>query len=161
MARAILTLILAVAASAGSDPFLGTWKANFDKSSTTVPDPPPRPAAMWMRYEPAGGGYRLTAWAVTADGQTTSRERVVTFDGKEHPQSPDGPPENVVIHRKLDLYTEEIVYRTGDRVTTRIVRQVSADGKTLTYTSYGTSTAVPNKTVIVYEKSPDQPATQR
>lgn len=46
-----------------------------------------------------------------ADGQKRRTERVVTYDGMEHPRTPDSPAGDVVINRKIDRNTEEIVYK--------------------------------------------------
>ncbi|HWQ90430.1 MAG TPA: hypothetical protein VN673_02075 [Clostridia bacterium] len=116
-------------------------------------DPPPRPVSMTMRYESHEGGFRLTGEAIMADGQKRRTERVVTYDGKEHPRAPDSPAGDVVINRKIDRNTEEIVYKRNGKISTTITQVVSSDGKTLTYTSKTTSeSGEPNETVIVYEK---------
>ena len=154
MARVgILIALLATAAFAADDPFLGTWKCNFDKSSTTVANPPPHPVSMTLRYERQGDGFRITAESVAEDGQKRSSERIVVYDGLEHPQTPGGPPGDVVVSRRISHNTEEIVYKSDGKVTTRISRVVSADGKTLTYTSHYTpAKGEPNVVILVYEK---------
>jgi len=153
MVRVLLTVAFAVCAFAGDDPFLGTWKCNFEKSITTVPNPPPRPVSMTLRYEPHGAGFRITAEAVMADGQKHASERIVVYDGEEHPRTPDAPAGDVVINRRVGRNTEEIVYKRDGKITSTITRVVSPDGKTLTYTSKTTPGAGPEgDTVIVYEK---------
>src|SRR5262252_3011312 len=66
-----LAVLIAIAACAlaADDPFLGNWKCNFQKSKTTVANPPPQPVSMTLRYEAEGDGFRITAEAVTADGE--------------------------------------------------------------------------------------------
>ena len=59
----------------------------------------------------------------------------------------------MVVGRRIDRNTEEIVYKSDGKVTTRIIRVVSADGKTLTYTSnYTPEKGEPNVVILVYEK---------
>jgi len=153
MVKVLTLFVFATCVFAGDDPFLGTWKCNFERSSTTVANPPPQPVSMTLRYVAQGSGFQITGEAVTADGQKRTTARFVIFDGEEHPQTPDSPPGDIVIYRRSGRNAEEIVYKREGKVTTKISRVVSEDGKTLTYTSDSISdSGAPNKTVIVYEK---------
>jgi hypothetical protein len=153
MARILAFFALVLCAFAGDDPFLGTWKCNFEKSGTTVANPPARPVSMTLRYVADGAGFRITGEALMSDGQKRASERTVVYDGEEHPRTPDSPADDVVINRRIDRNTEEIVYKRAGKITTTITRVISQNGKALTYTSKSISdSGAPNETVIVYEK---------
>ncbi len=153
MHRILILLVAAACAFAADDPFLGLWKCNFQKSRTTVASPPPQPVSMTLRYEKEGDRFRITAEAVTADGQSQRTERTVRYGDAELPRTPNSPPGDVVINRRLDRKTEEIVYKRDGKVTSVITRIVSQDGKTLTYTAKTTGDdGKPNETIIVYER---------
>lgn len=147
MTKAFVLVVLSACALFAGDPFLGTWKCNFEKSRTNDPNPPPRPETMIMRYEPVEGGFRITSEAIWSDGQKRRVEHIVIHDGKERPRAGDSPPGDVVICRRPDRYTEELVYKRDAKIVSTITRVVSHDGKTLTY-SYAEAPG----TVLIYDK---------
>jgi len=154
MTKALISIAFVACAFAAGDPFLGTWKCNFEKSRTNVPNPPPRPRSMTLRYElHEGGGFRMTGEAIMEDGKKRSTERIVVFDGLEKPRTPDAPAGDTVINRRIDRNTEEMVYKLDGKVYKTITRVVSQDGKILTYTTKSVSPdGKADETVIVYEK---------
>ena len=69
-----------------------------------------------------------------ADGISETASQTLHFDGKEYPCGDLGLEErpDTVISRKLDARTAEVSYKKSGRVTRRVVRTVSADGKQMT-----------------------------
>jgi hypothetical protein len=64
----LVVLLMAPFAATGqsSDPRLGAWKLNLQKSTYTRDSPPPKSSTMTM--EPWQGGFKTTTDAVNAQG---------------------------------------------------------------------------------------------
>lgn len=160
--RATLVAILAVAASlwvaglgaaslrAVDDPFLGTWKLNLAKSKYR-PGPPPQNQT--YTFEPSGAnGVKFTAAGADARGNPIHIEYTGRYDGKEFPVR-GNRNSNMVVLKRIDLYTVEGENRQGGKVIRRFRRVVSRDGKTLTVTEKGTDVnGVISDNVVVYDR---------
>ena len=154
-------VVLAQAPAAGTktDPIIGTWKLNPEKSA---PKPPPGTVGLQYVLRPDGFIVRIAA-GVNAQGNPTFGQTTFKYDGKDNPRydqnslaefSAKGVKPGTDAYRAVDAYTTEITQKdnTG-KVGTTITRVVSRDGKTLTITTKGTnaqSQAV--NTVAVYDK---------
>ena len=117
------------------DPFVGTWKLNLDKSDF---DANHRPATGTMVFElDAQGHYLMKAEGRSANGEKVT-ERPTRFipDGQEHP-IPDFPGLKT-IHTRPDPHTIAGEARREDgSVVGGGTYVVSADGKSLTATTFG------------------------
>ena len=109
----------------------GTWKmvpAKSHKSSG------PLAKAITAQYDAHSEAEIWTFYHVRADGISATTSQTLHFDGKEYPCADLGMEErpDTVISRKLGARTVEVSYRKSGRVTRRVVRTVSADGKQMT-----------------------------
>ena len=147
---ALLMMAAVTSRAQSSDPWIGTWKVNLEKS-TYSPGPKPTAAAV-VKIEPSPDGMKTTIDGVNAQGQKTHTEAVAAFDGKDYPVK--GPDPNVTSTlKRIDARTFENQAKVSGKptVTTRVA--ISADGKTLTATQTGTTGQGPAvKNVIVAEK---------
>ena len=147
-ALAVMTAVSSYAQS--SEPWIGTWKVNLEKSTFSPGPKPTEPATVKM--EPAPNGMKTTIDAVDAQGQKTHTETVAAFDGKDYPVKGPNPDATSTL-KKIDARTFENQGKVSGKptVTTRVA--ISPDGKMLTATQTGTNAqGQPVKNVIVAEK---------
>ena len=115
---------------------LGTWKmipAKFRQSSG------PFAEAITVNYEahPKVDHPNAETWTfyqVRPNGISETTSQTLRFDGKEYPCGDLGLEErpDTVIARKVDARTAEVSYKKSGRVSRRVVRTVSVDGKQMT-----------------------------
>jgi hypothetical protein len=117
-----------------ADPVLGTWKLNVEKSSYS---PGPAPKNQIRIYEENQEGIRVTIKTTMPEGQSTSVQHAVNYDGKEHPIVGSSQSDAIVLE-KIDDYTSEAVLKHANKVFGTNRRVVSKDGKTMTITFQGT-----------------------
>ncbi len=129
----------------------GTWKLNAAKSKFS-PGPPPK--SMTVTYSPVGAdGLKAVVEMTPADGAAQHWEMTAHYDGKEYPVT-GNPAADTISAKQIDDHTGESTFRKGGKVMATNVRKLSADGKTLTITSTGTTAdGKPRKDVQVFEKS--------
>jgi hypothetical protein len=86
------------------------------------------------RYEAHSDAEIWTFYRVRVDGTSETISQTLRFDGKEYPCGNLGLEEmpDTVISRRLDARTAEVSYKKAGRVTRRVVRTLSADGKQMT-----------------------------
>jgi hypothetical protein len=113
----------------------GTWKLDAAKSKFS---PGPAPKSMTVTYSPAGDGVKIVVDLVPADGAAQHWEMSGTYDGKESPIT-GNPNADVVVMKKIDDTHGESTFKKGGKVTSVNTRTLSADGKTLTVVSKGTT----------------------
>ena len=156
MMRKVLTLAGAVFLSltglaAQSDPFIGTWKLNVQKSQFS-PGPPPK--GQTTIIEAAGNGTRHTTTGIAGNGSAISYTYTSSFDGKYEPITGTGPngADNVAVQRPHPNVTDATYNRGGKAVqTSRTV--VTKDGKLRTVTSKGINqNGQATRTVTVYDR---------
>jgi hypothetical protein len=156
MTRALLLLAVVSAAAlpqigfAQSNSSAGTWKLDLAKSKFS-PGPPPRSSTLTFQVE----GQSLTATTEGIDSQGNPTKVVhgpYLYDGKSYP---------VVGARAYDAASYKIVNDSTDEITRtkigKVVQTVaevlSADGKTLTFTTTGVNANGQQiNNVAVYEK---------
>jgi hypothetical protein len=132
-----------------ADPVIGTWKLNVAKSTYT---PGPAPASQTRVYEEHPGGIQVTIRTVHADGQSTSVQHPLNYDGKEHPVTGSGQADAIALE-KIDEYTSEANLKHAGKVIGSNRRVVSNDGKMMTITYQGTDArGRPVKNTAVYDK---------
>ena len=157
-AAMMLTLLaLAVAAPqrafAQGNPFfnllVGTWKLNLAKS-TYSPGPPPR--SRTQAYQAEGENVRVTFDFIDAQGNQVKGSDVIFDDGKSHPIT-IVPAFDAESWKQVNESTIWGIRTKAGKVVQTIIGVVSADGKTMTYTTAGVT---PNGQQVydinVYEK---------
>jgi len=140
-----------IARTQSSDPWIGTWKVNLEKS-TYSPGPKPTVAAT-VKIEPSAGGVKTTIDGATPEGQPTHQESAGSFDGKDTPVKGALAPNTTNALKRIDDRTFEVMAKVDGKpaLTTRVA--VSADGKTMTATQTGENAQGQSlKNVIVLDK---------
>jgi hypothetical protein len=129
-----------------SNPRIGTWKLNVEKSKYS---PGPAPQSVTMKIEAAGEGEKATTEGVNAAGTATMTQYTAQYDGKDYPITGSQNADTVALKR-IDARTLERTDKKGDKMVATSTRVISADGKTMTVTTKGTNAqgqAVNNVTV--------------
>ena len=147
---AVLALGVADLSAQMSDPRIGTWKLNVEKSKYS---PGPAPQSVTVKVEAAGQGEKTNTAFVNADGSRTATEYTANFDGKDSPLTGSQFGADTVSLKRIDARTTERTDKKGDKVVQVLTRVVAQDGKTMTVTTKGTNAqaqAVNN--VGVFEK---------
>jgi hypothetical protein len=128
-------LMTAVSAGLAQDNLLGAkWKLNLEKSKF---NPGPAPRSSVLNYEAAEGGFKVTTEGVNAEGNPTKGSfGPYKLDGKPYPVA-GVAAYDASSFKMIDERTAEIVRLKGDKTVQTAKRVLSADGKTLTFTSSG------------------------
>jgi hypothetical protein len=128
----------------------GAWKLNVAKSTFS---PGPAPKSMTIVYSPVGTtGTKIVVDLVPATGAAQHWEVTAHYDGKDHPVK-GNPNADTISMRRIDDLTGESTFKKGGKVTATNRRTLSADMKTLTITSTGTTDdGKPRKDVQVFER---------
>lgn len=117
---------------AQTDPHVGTWTLNLEKSKYA---PGTAPKSQTSVFATAGQGLKVATTAVTATG-TSNTEYTATFDGKDHPVK-GNPDWDTTALKRIDDRTIEFTRKKGGKVVQTARSVVSADGKTRTVTVTG------------------------
>lgn len=115
-------------------PHMGTWKLNEAKSKFTAGVT----KNTLVVYEAAGDQVKVTSNGVDAKGKATRFQWTGRFDGKNYPVTGD-PNSDARSYRKIDDRTLAFTNWNHGRVTGTGRTVVSADGKSRTVTSSGTT----------------------
>jgi hypothetical protein len=148
------TMTLAVAAAVGAQApkgLVGTWTLDAAKSSFS---PGPAPKSMTIVYSAAGAdGVKIVVDMTPPDGAAQHWEMTAHYDGKEYPVT-GNPTADTISIKQIDDLNGESTFKKDGKVTATNVRKLSADGKTLTITSKGTTVdGKPRHDVQVFTKS--------
>ena len=138
-AVAFLMLTAVMPRAQASDPWIGTWKMNIEKSTFNSPGTKPTvPMVVTLEAAP-NGMMKTTIEQVNTQGQKQRTESVAAFDGKDNPVKGSPNPNPTIALRRIDARTFEAQNKSDGKptVTTRIT--IAADGKTLTATLSGTN----------------------
>ena len=122
-------------AAAMSDPAIGTWVLNVEKSKFT---PGPEPKSQTRTYTQTADGVTLTISGVAADGSTMSGTSTFKYDGKDYPIS-GSPDYDTLTLKRVNGSTVSSVQKLNGKIVARTTRTISGHGKVLTLTSKGTS----------------------
>ena len=118
-----------------SDPWIGTWKVNLEKSTFS---PGPKPTTpVTVKMESPAGGIKITIDGTTPDGKPLHTEVVGAFDGKDNPIKGADLPMTAA-YKRIDSRTFESMSKMDGKPTTTNRVAISADGKTMTATITGT-----------------------
>jgi hypothetical protein len=149
----------AQAPAASANPFLGSWKRNYEKSGT------PQAGVISVRqYQDQGGGLMLhTIVTITPNGATFTFT-APRYDGKEYPvyvprtlgaflDAGTKTARTVAFTRK-DANTLEWTDRQNGRISSTGVNQVSEDGRTMTETvkQFDQQGSQTSNSVVVFDK---------
>ena len=149
--KLILTLLLTpLFLMAASDPFVGTWKLNAEKSTFEKGSQPP-PPGITITYTREGDVVTVRAAVPLPDGTQRKIVHTETYDGNPHDRYEGKPNGETLTHRRLDERTVETVWRKDGKPTMITTRTVSADGRTLTSMVRAPGKEEPNA-VMVYDK---------
>jgi hypothetical protein len=147
----VFALVSAFAAQAQSNPLVGTWKLNLDKSKY---DPGPAPKSLVRKVEVAGDGVKYTFEGVAADGKPLTYSFTVKFDGKDNPvmgTAPNGA--DTISATRTDAHHYTATLKKGGKEVGTSKVTVSDDGMTTTVDATGTNLAgVKGHDVQVYDK---------
>ena len=151
MTRRMLLLLSAcvvVAFAQATDPNMGTWKLNEAKSKFSAGAAKNHTVV----YEAAGDSVKVTVDGVDGAGKKTHSEWTGKFDRKEYPVTGEANGD-MRSYTRVDARTLTMTQTKAGKVTMSGKIVVSADGKTRTVTTGGT-TADGKKftTTAVYEK---------
>jgi hypothetical protein len=141
------TLVLGSTAFA-ADAVDGTWKLNVAKSkfSGTAPKSATRV------YTEGADGTTLDQKMVGADGKEMSMHTTLAYDGKDHPMT-GNPDADSGAGKAIDARTSDFTLKMGGKVSGKVHRVVSADGKTLTVRNKGThADGKPYDDTLVFDK---------
>jgi hypothetical protein len=147
-----VSAVVALAASTSAQNpqgLAGTWKLNTAKSTFS---PGPAPKSMTVTYVPAEKGVKIVVDVVPVDGAAQHWQMSGNYDGKDYPVT-GNPNADTAAFKLIDDRTGESTFKKGGKVTSTNRRVLSADGKTLTITSKGTTAdRKPRSDVQVFEK---------
>jgi len=141
-------LNVAVRAQAPKELF-GTWKLNPAKSKYS---PGPAPKSMTITYSPAGFGMKIVVDVVPAQGSPQHWEMTPMYDGGDHSVTGNPDADTISIKRISDTKGES-TFKKGGKVIAVNIRTLSADGRTITIETNGTTAdGKPRHDIAVYEK---------
>ena len=141
----LLGVVCGTALAQSSDPLVGTWKLNPEKSKGSKGGA--------TKIEAVGSGVKFDVEVIAADGTASHWGFTANYDGKDNPVTGNSPYGNVVALTRVDAHTVQITSKQDGKpmVTSTIV--LSADGKTRTTTTKGTDAkGQAIETVSFYEK---------
>jgi hypothetical protein len=135
----IATLLAQTAKPATSDPSLGTWVLNSQKSKLGGP----APKAFIERYDLRPDGFIVSTRSVIApDGSPAFEQAVLKLDGKDYEWWDNTTLADFLATGKrapktlsakaIDVYTADYVGKQVGKVTVTGRRTISKDGKTMT-----------------------------
>jgi hypothetical protein len=147
-----LTILFAAALPqsgfAQSNPLVGSWKLNLQKSKYSA-GPAPRSAT--LKYQAEGQNLKRTNEGTDAAGNSANNEWMNVFDGQPHP-SP-GPGYDASAYTRIDPNTFHFTRLKSAKIVQSGFGVLSGNGKTFTVTTIGTG---PNgeqiNNVAVYDK---------
>jgi hypothetical protein len=139
---------LASAACFAADPQMGTWKLNDAKSKMA----PGTPKNSMVVYKSMMGKVKVTIDGTDEKGKPTHNEWSGKFDGKDYPVTGDSNSDSRS-YTKVDDRTMDYTGKKGGKTTFSGRIAVSADGKTRTVTTNGTTAKGKKfKSTGVYDK---------
>ncbi|MFI4869320.1 MAG: hypothetical protein ACHQDD_08220 [Steroidobacterales bacterium] len=122
-------------AASASEPALGTWVLNLEKSKFS---PGPAPKSQTRTYAQSADGTHLTVTGVAADGSAISQESTFKYDGKDYPISGSADYDSLAL-KKVNGHTTSSVQKKDGKVVGSTTRTISEHGKVLTLVSKGKS----------------------
>jgi hypothetical protein len=112
-----------------SDPLVGTWKFNPQKSNFGARPMPQSGSETWSAHE--GDVMKMTGDVVYAQGQTKHGEWSGKFDGRDYRHTAN-QVQNTMSFRHVDAQTVEVTVKNEGKTAATGKWTISKDGKTLT-----------------------------
>jgi len=133
----------------GTDPAIGMWRLNVEKSTYT---PGPGPKSQTVKYETSSMGTTVTTEGVAADGTATMTKYTTKYDGKAVTLTGSANADTASLKR-IDARTiERTDMKAGKKVST-IRRTVAEDGRSMTVVNTGSdASGHPTTSTSVYDK---------
>ena len=159
------SVLVAQSQSPQTNPLIGMWKQNMEKS-TYNPGPPPPKGSGSVRQYAAGDDGAIVAITMTIDPQglpSLGAISAANYDGRDYAQhtlatlasslgSHVGPKiDRTISYTPMDPYTVQIVQKQDGKVISTSTRTLSKDGKTLTE-RFTNAQGKPVTNVLVFEK---------
>jgi len=153
MLRFLAVLFAAALPQSGfaqSNPLVGTWKLNLAKSKFS---PGPSPRSSTLTFQAEGQSLTATVEGVNAQGNPTKAVHgPYLYDGKPYPVT-GAPGYDAASYKIVNDSTDEITRTKIGKVVQTVTEVLSADGKTLTFTTTGVNAnGQPINNVAIYEK---------
>jgi hypothetical protein len=148
----VITTFAAGPLSAQTNPFLGTWKLNVEKSKF---EPGPAPKSLTRTVVAEGEGAKYSFEGVRADGTAFSYSFTVSYDGKDSPITGTGAPSdaNSIAIKRVGSNKAEATLKKDGKEVGKSVAEVSKDGTVSTVKSKGkTPDGKDYSTDSVYDK---------
>jgi hypothetical protein len=147
---AVFTTTLPQAGFAQSNPLVGTWKLNLEKSKYS---PGPAPKSSTRTTEAVGQSFRTTFEGISAEGNPTKLVLgPYSYDGKPYPVTGTLDFDAASYKQISNSMNEVTLIKSGKNVQTA-TGVLSADGKTYTITNSGVNAKGQQFTnVSVYDK---------
>jgi hypothetical protein len=146
----VFTLGVATPVSAaGTDPVIGTWTLNLDKSKFHDNR---APKSMTRTYSAGASGTDMKATGIAADGSAISQSATFTYDGKDCAFTGSSDFDTVSL-KKVNGSTVKGELKKGGIVVGHATRTISGGGKVLTLsTAMKTAKGGTTHDVAVYDK---------
>jgi hypothetical protein len=132
IAVVVIGIASGTALAQSSDPLIGTWRLNVEKSKNM------RFKSGTSTIERAGDGVKFTVNLVGADGTAHDWAFTAKYDGKDNPVTGNSPFGDTVALTRVDPQTTRITVKQGGKEMATQTINVSTDGKTRTTTTKGT-----------------------
>jgi hypothetical protein len=111
-----------------TDPTIGVWKLDVDKSNFTLG---PAPMGSVMKVEAWEDGLKMSADTIAAGGERIHPEIAYRFDGNDYSLT-GSPVADSVSTRRINERKSESAFKKDGKITIRAKTFISSDGKTLT-----------------------------
>jgi hypothetical protein len=134
-AALMVALSFGVRAAHAKDPLDGTWVLNVEKSTFRGA---PGPKGQVRTYTRDGEVEKLVARGVSWDKKPTLVKYSARYDGKDYDMTGSLGGDKISL-RRIDSHTTESSQKRDGKAVIVATRTVSADGKTLTVVSKGTT----------------------
>lgn len=131
MAVLVQSVVLAL-----SNPMIGTWKMNAEKSKF---NPGPAPKSHTITIEAAGDGMKSTEEGTAPDGTSISWSYTANYEGKDNPITGTGVPSgaDTIALTRINANTTKAVFKKGGKVVRMARLAVSKDGKVMKIAARG------------------------
>ena len=144
-----MTFPFASLSAESSDPIIGTWQLNQQKSKF-FPGPPPQ--SQTRTYVADRDRITMSAEGVDAKGNPTQQEWSAKYDGKDYPVA-NSPTFNSISMKRVDESTVTSTSKKDGRIVSSATRVISKDGKELRITVQGTNDkGEPFTNVMVFDR---------
>jgi hypothetical protein len=129
-----MSLPFASLSAESSDPIVGTWQLNLQKSKF-VPGPPPQ--SQTRTYVSDEDRITMTLEGMDAKGNPIHQEWSAKYDGKDYPVA-GSPTFNSIAMKRVDDFTVNSTTSKDGKIVSNATRVVSKDSKELRITVKGT-----------------------